>query len=68
MKNAIPLKDWFGFIDNEYLSTYVKAGGSSVKFAVTPDELKPDLYATSVHHRQYYGIDIISCRVNDQEE
>ena len=46
MKNAIPLKDWFGFIDKEYLSTYVKAGGSSVKFAVTPDELKPDLYAT----------------------
>ena len=25
-------------------------------------------YASSVHHRQYYGIDIISCRVNDQEE
>ena len=25
-------------------------------------------YASSVHHRQYYGIDIISCRVYDQDE
>ena len=24
-------------------------------------------YASSVHHRQYYGIDIISCRVVDEE-
>ena len=23
-------------------------------------------YASSVHHRQYYGIDIISCRVVDE--
>ena len=44
--NTISLKDWFHFIDKEYLSTYVKAGGSSVKFAVTPEELKADLYAT----------------------
>lgn len=46
MNNTIPLKDWFRFIDKEYLSTYVKAGGSSVKFVVTPEELKADLYAT----------------------
>ena len=46
MNNTIALKDWFRFIDKEYLSTYVKDGGSSVKFAVTPEELKTDLYAT----------------------
>ena len=46
MQNTIALRDWFSFIDKEYLSTYVKDGGSSVKFAVTPEELKPDLYAT----------------------
>ena len=23
-------------------------------------------YASSVHHRQYYGMDIISCRVVDE--
>ena len=46
MQNTISLQDWFNFIDREYLSTYVRAGGSSVKFAVTPEELKADLYAT----------------------
>ena len=46
MNNTIALKDWFHFIDKEYLSTYVRDGGSSVKFAVTPEELKTDLYAT----------------------
>ena len=45
MNNTISIKDWFRFIDEEYLSTYVKDGGSSVKFAVTPEELKTDLYA-----------------------
>ncbi len=46
MQNTISIKDWFRFIDEEYLTTYVKAGGSSVKFAVTPEQLKADLYAT----------------------
>ena len=45
MNNPISLKKWFRYIDVEYLSTYVKDGGSSVKFAVTPEELKADLYA-----------------------
>ena len=46
MNNTIALKDWFSFIDKEYLSAYVNRGGSSVKFAVTPEELKPALYDT----------------------
>lgn len=46
MKNVIPLKDWFCYIDKEYLSSYVKMGGSSVKFVVTPEESKVDLYNT----------------------
>ncbi len=46
MKNAIPVKDWFHYIDEEYLSSYIKMGGSSVKFAVVPEELKPSLYDT----------------------
>ncbi len=43
MPNTIPLRDWLRYIDAEYLSAFVKDGGSSVKFAITPDELKPDL-------------------------
>ncbi len=46
MKNAIPLKDWFHYIDEEYLSSYIKMGGSSVKFTVVPEELRPALYNT----------------------
>ena len=40
MNNTIALKDWFRFIDKEYLSTYVRDGGSSVKFAVTPERVE----------------------------
>ena len=44
MPNTIPLGDWLQVIDAEYLSSFVCNGGASVKFAVTPDELKADLY------------------------
>ena len=44
MSNSIPIQEWLGFIDSEYLSTFVKDGGASVKFAVTPEESKPELY------------------------
>ena len=45
MKNTISLKDWLQVIDAEYLSSFVRDGGASIKFAVTPDELKTDLYS-----------------------
>ena len=45
MPNTIPVRDWLKFVDEEYLSTFIKDGGASVKFAVTPNELKADLYA-----------------------
>ncbi len=44
MPNTIHLADWLQFIDKEYLSSFVADGGASVKFAVTPENLKPDLY------------------------
>ena len=43
MANTIPLHHWLKFIHSEYLSTFVKDGGASIKFAVTPTELKPEL-------------------------
>ena len=43
-QNTIALADWIGTIEKEYLSTYVRKGGSAVKFAVTPDGLKQALY------------------------
>ena len=44
MSNSIPIQEWLGFIDSEYLSTFVKDGGASVKFAVTPEERRSELY------------------------
>ena len=44
MPNSIPIHDWLRVIDQEYLSTFVRDGGSSIKFAVTPDERRTDLY------------------------
>ena len=44
MANTIRLDEWLRFIDEEYLSTFIKEGGASIKFAVTEDGLKPALY------------------------
>ena len=44
MPDAIPISEWLEFVESEYLSTFIKGGGASVKFAVTQDELKPRLY------------------------
>ena len=45
MQNTIALTDWLRTIDDEYLSSYVREGGSAVKFAVTPQSLKAGFYA-----------------------
>ena len=44
MPNTIALGNWLRVIDKEYLSTFVRNGGASVKFAVTPEELRDSLY------------------------
>ena len=44
MQNTISLEDWLRVIDKEYLSSFVRDGGASVKFAVMPDESRDDLY------------------------
>ena len=44
MPNTVSLQAWLQVIDEEYLSSFVRDGGASVKFAVTPNELKADLY------------------------
>ena len=44
MPNTVSLQAWLQVIDEEYLSSFVRDGGASVKFAVAPNELKADLY------------------------
>ena len=43
MPNDMVLSDWLGFLDSEYLSTFIKDGGASIKFAVVAEDLKPQL-------------------------
>lgn len=37
MKHAISIGRWLEVLEAEYLTTFVKDGGSTVKFAITPD-------------------------------
>ena len=59
MKNTIALGDWFSHIDDEYLSSYIKAGGSSVKIAVTTEESKPTLYDTVSNRCEELGYEVV---------
>jgi hypothetical protein len=45
MPNTIPLSDWLKFIDAEYLSTFLRSGGASIKFAVVSEELRPVVHS-----------------------
>lgn len=43
--NTIPVDEWLGFVRDEYLSTFIREGGASVKFVVTPEGQKGYLTA-----------------------
>ena len=43
MTNTISLDDWLQVINAEYLSTFVRNGGASIKFAVAPEGVRADL-------------------------
>ena len=43
MNNTISGDEWLDVIDKEYLSTFIREGGSAVKFAVTGEEQRPSL-------------------------
>ena len=64
-QNTIALADWLGTIDREYLSSYVRDGGSAVKFAVTPDGLKADLYADVDGRCEALGFEVVKLDAKD---
>ena len=45
MPNPIPLNDWLDAMDAEYLTTFIREGGSSVKFAVASEDRRAELAA-----------------------
>ena len=44
MSNTLSVDDWLRRIDGEYLSTFIKDGGASIKFAVTSDDSRRKLH------------------------
>ena len=64
-QNTIALADWLGTIDREYLSSYVRDGGSAVKFAVTPDGLKANLYADVDGRCEALGFEVVKLDAKD---
>lgn len=66
MTNRIPLRDWLQRMDDEYLSAFIKDGGASIKFAVTADELKLDLYEAVAERCR--KLDYVSVRLDVAEK
>ena len=52
---SISLGSWTDILEDEYLSTFVMDGGSSIKFAASPDELRPTLLEESVRRAEDHG-------------
>ena len=60
MANTVLLPDWLEAIESEYLSTFIPNGGASVKFAVTSDQVKVDLYAAVRERCENLGMQLVS--------
>lgn len=43
MTNTIGMKEWLDFVEEEYLSTFIRAGGGAVKFAIADKEKRAAL-------------------------
>ena len=69
MSNTIALDDWLEVVDDEYLSAFIREGGSAVKFAVTDEERRPALQQALKSRCDLSGflfvsLDAISCRAH----
>ena len=53
MTNTIDMTEWLDFIEGEYLSSFIRAGGSAVKFAIAEEEKRTALrYALESRSRK----------------
>ena len=41
MATDISVDEWIRYLDEDYLSSFIKEGGSTIKFVVTDDEQNP---------------------------
>ena len=69
MDNTIPMQEWARFLAEEYLESFIRMGGASVKFAVTDEERILELQSTLAAESQRLGcffikIDAVTARVH----
>ena len=69
MTNTIDLNEWLEVIDNEYLSTFVRNGGSAIKFAVGEANIRHELNDALKSRSEslgyfYIGLDATSSRAH----
>ena len=43
MPENIPVSEWIGYLEDDYLATFIKDGGATIKFAITDNELNSTL-------------------------
>ena len=65
MADTIPIREWLRVIDSEYLSTFIKEGGSSIKFAVATEDQKAQLYESATNECNVSGYMVV--RLNAEE-
>ena len=69
MSNRIPLDNWMGHIEQEYMDTFLKEGGSAVKFAIVEDHYQIpliDKLKASCRDRNFFfaSVDAITSRAH----
>jgi len=63
---SIAPSDWLRFIDKEYLETFVRDGGSSIKFAVPSDDaVRPELFDGLTRLAQEGGYPVVTISAVD---
>ena len=65
MDNTIPIDEWVQFLSEEYLKSFIKDGGASVKFAVMPEELSNGLVFALAEQSQNLGCAFVEINAAD---
>ena len=65
MDNTMPIQDWVDFIGEEYLKSFIRDGGASVKFAVTPEDLNNDLALSLAEQSRNLGCELVKISAAD---
>lgn len=67
MAQNLSVSAWVNHVDKEYLSTFIKCGGATIKFVVADESVKPALKQSIKHTAEGLGyqvidIDSVDCR------